>query len=158
RVGGAAMGSVVARLPSHLGDPAQAWPASARPLFPGPIAFYGTLASIAIPVASGLAFAWTRKSARRCGTARGARGAHARDLRTLIVNNHVPGRLSLGRVQGRLVAAEARQSALVVGPTQTGKTTGFAIPAILEWRGPVVATSIKTDLLRETLAARAAHP
>ena len=54
------------------------------------------------------------------------------------------------------MAAESRQSAIVIGPTQTGKTTGFAIPAILEWQGPVVATSIKTDLLRETIAARAA--
>ena len=67
-----------------------------------------------------------------------------------------PGRLILGRAEGRLVAAEPRQSAIVVGPTQTGKTTGFAIPAILEWQGPVVATSIKTDLLRETIAARSA--
>ena len=39
---------------------------------------------------------------------------------------------------------------------ETLQTTGFAIPAILEWQGPVVATSIKTDLLRETLAARSA--
>ena len=43
---------------------------------------------------------------------------------------------------------------IVVGPVQTGKTTGFAVPAILEWQGPVVATSVKTDLLRETIAAR----
>jgi type IV secretion system protein VirD4 len=43
---------------------------------------------------------------------------------------------------------------IVIGPVQTGKTTGFAVPAILEWHGPVVATSVKTDLLRETIAAR----
>jgi type IV secretion system protein VirD4 len=67
-----------------------------------------------------------------------------------------PGRLTLGRVDGRLVAAEERQSVIVIGPVQTGKTSGFAVPAILEWQGPVVATSIKTDLLRETFAARSA--
>jgi type IV secretion system protein VirD4 len=39
---------------------------------------------------------------------------------------------------------------LVVGPTQSGKTSGLAIPAILEWEGPVVATSVKTDLVRQT--------
>jgi type IV secretion system protein VirD4 len=61
-------------------------------------------------------------------------------------------------VNGRLVAAEPRQSVIVIGPTQTGKTTGFAIPAILEWQGPVLATSIKTDLLRETLASRSSVP
>ena len=49
-------------------------------------------------------------------------------------------------------------SAIVIGPTQTGKTTGFAVPAILEWQGPVLATSVKSDLLRETLAARSALP
>ena len=37
---------------------------------------------------------------------------------------------------------------IVVAPTQSGKTTGLAIPALLEWQGPVVATSIKSDLLR----------
>jgi type IV secretion system protein VirD4 len=44
----------------------------------------------------------------------------------------------------------------VLGPTQSMKTTGFAIPAILEWQGPVLATSVKTDLLRDTLEARKA--
>jgi cytochrome P450 len=38
----------------------------------------------------------------------------------------------------------------VIGPTQSGKTTGLAIPAILSWRGPVVACSVKTDLVRDT--------
>jgi type IV secretion system protein VirD4 len=53
-----------------------------------------------------------------------------------------------------LVAAEERQSVIVLGPTQSMKTTGFAIPSILEWDGPVIATSVKTDLLRDTIAAR----
>jgi type IV secretion system protein VirD4 len=43
---------------------------------------------------------------------------------------------------------------IVIAPTQTGKTTGLAIPAVLEWDGPVLATSVKTDLLRDTIAAR----
>ena len=41
---------------------------------------------------------------------------------------------------------------------QSGKTTGFAIPAILEWQGPVLATSIKSDLLNDTYAARSTIP
>jgi type IV secretion system protein VirD4 len=72
------------------------------------------------------------------------------------VDEPLPGRLTLGHVDGHLVAAEARQSVIVVGPVQTGKTSGFAVPAILEWKGPVVATSVKTDLLRDTIAARSA--
>jgi type IV secretion system protein VirD4 len=42
----------------------------------------------------------------------------------------------------------------VVGPTQSGKTTALAVPAILGWQGPVVATSVKTDLLAATEAWR----
>jgi type IV secretion system protein VirD4 len=67
-----------------------------------------------------------------------------------------PGRLTLGSFPGVVrptaVAVEAGQSLVVVGPTQSGKTTSLAVPAILRWRGPVVAASVKSDLLRHTLA------
>jgi type IV secretion system protein VirD4 len=66
-----------------------------------------------------------------------------------------PGRLVLGICGRRKVAAEAGQSVLVVGPTQSGKTMGLALPALLEWKGPIVATSVKTDLLRSSLGWRA---
>ena len=46
---------------------------------------------------------------------------------------------------------------LVLGPTQSGKTTGLAIPALLEWEGPVVATSVKGDLVASTRGFRALH-
>jgi type IV secretion system protein VirD4 len=75
-----------------------------------------------------------------------------------VVSRSRKGRLTLGVAEGRLVAAEPRQSVIVVGPVQTGKTTGFAVPAILEWDGPVVATSVKTDLLEDTIAARETIP
>ena len=32
------------------------------------------------------------------------------------------------------------------GPTQSHKTSGLAVPAILGWDGPVIAASVKTDL------------
>src|SRR5207248_7477262 len=83
-----------------------------------------------------------------------ARWARRRDLKPLRIREAVPGRLSLGVVDGRLVAAEPRQSVIVIGPVQTGKTSGFAVPAILEWKGPVLATSVKTDLMRDTFTAR----
>jgi type IV secretion system protein VirD4 len=149
------MGSVLAAFPHHTGDPANAWPTSTRPLLPGPAYFYGTLGALLVPVIVTVPLIVWRLRDRHVveGTARWARPT---DLRLLRVRKNRPGRLTLGRNAGKLVAAEPRQSAIVVGPTQTGKTTGFAIPAILEWNGPVVATSIKTDLLRETVAARSA--
>ena len=92
----------------------------------------------------------------RRSTRRGARWATRRDLRPLVVKADLPpaGRLLLGVLPGvaRLsgVAAETAQSVVVVGPTQSGKTTSLAVPAILGWRGPVVAASVKGDLLRHT--------
>jgi type IV secretion system protein VirD4 len=64
------------------------------------------------------------------------------------------GRLVLGRLGRRLVAAELAQSVIVFGPTQSHKTSGFAIPALLEWSGPVVAASVKTDLIDHTIGHR----
>ncbi len=86
--------------------------------------------------------------------AEAARWASRRDLAALAVRRPGDGRLVLGRSGRRLLAAEPRQSVLVVGPTQTMKTTGFAVPAILEWDGPVLATSVKTDLVRDTIGWR----
>ncbi len=59
----------------------------------------------------------------------------------------VPGR-------DRVLSAEPAQSLAVVGPTQSGKTTALAVPAILGWEGPVLAASVKTDLVRDTIAWR----
>ena len=85
----------------------------------------------------------------------GAQWAARRDVEPLRVNRPTGDRIVLGRVGRSLVATEARQSVLVLGPTQSGKTTALAIPALLEWNGPVVATSVKDDLVIHTLGYRA---
>jgi Type IV secretory system Conjugative DNA transfer len=88
----------------------------------------------------------------------GSRWATRRDLRALGCAGPAAGRIVLGTAWGRrprrLLAAEAAQSVAVVGPTQSGKTTALAVPAILGWDGPVLAASVKTDLVRDTLAWR----
>ncbi len=66
------------------------------------------------------------------------------------------GRLTLGRHRGRLLHAEERHALVAFGPPQSGKSAGLAVPALLEWPGPAVASSIKTDLLAATLARRQA--
>jgi type IV secretion system protein VirD4 len=86
----------------------------------------------------------------------GSKWASRSDLASLVVRRPEAGRLVIGRSGRRLLAAEARQSVLVVGPTQTMKTVGFAVPALLEWQGPALVTSVKTDLLHATHGARAA--
>ncbi len=150
-----AMGGVLVRLLDNPGDPAAAWPAPDRDLLPGPIGFYAVAAFIAMPVvAAGYGALWWRSRPRPTRDERSSRWATARDLRPLVVAVPGAGRLVIGRHGRRLVAAEKRQSLIVFGPTQTGKTSGLAIPAILEWDGPVVCTSVKTDLVRDTIRAR----
>jgi type IV secretion system protein VirD4 len=85
----------------------------------------------------------------------GARWAGKRDLRELHVPSAQRGRLILGRHGRRLVAGEARASVIVVGPSTISlKTTAFTIPATLEWEGPVICASVKSDLLLPTIERR----
>jgi type IV secretion system protein VirD4 len=97
---------------------------------------------------------WRHWTKHRDEGAKGARWAKPRDLKPLLVRRPQPGRLTLGTVDKRLVATEQRHSVAVIGPAGTGKTTGFAIPALLEWDGPVLATSIKGDLVEHTIDQR----
>jgi type IV secretion system protein VirD4 len=152
---------VAVRLPEHLGDPRAAWPNPARRSLPGPTGFYAALGAMLAATAAlaALILSGTRRLGlrpTRRPRSRSSRWARAGDVRRLVVRQPRPGRLVLGRVGGRLVAAEQRHSVIVIAPTQSGKTTGLAVPAILEWQGPVVACSVKSDLLRDTLARRAA--
>lgn len=155
---------IAARLLAHPGQPSSAWPPAARQAIPGAAAFYVTGAMVCAVLAGALAVAL--HGARELGLA-GALGAREqrerapasrwaglRDLRDLRVSTPVPGRLTLGRSGRRLLAAEKRASVIAIAPTGAHKTTGVAIPALLEWQGPVLATSVKSDLLRDTLARR----
>jgi type IV secretion system protein VirD4 len=150
---------VAVRLPAHFTDPAAAWPTPTRAGLPGAGAFYAVLIAL-VCVTAAIAVTLVVASRRLSlvsgsrAPSRSSRWARARDVRRLFVRTPRAGRLVLGRVAGRLVAAEQRHSVIVIAPTQSGKTTGLAIPAVLEWEGPVLACSVKTDLLRDTLARR----
>lgn len=83
-----------------------------------------------------------------------ATSAQSKDL---AVAGPQPGRVVLGHAHGRLVATEPEHSVLVVGATRSGKTTGYAIPALREWDGPAIVLSAKSDLLHATATDRAAR-
>jgi type IV secretion system protein VirD4 len=148
--------TVLVRLPRRLGDPAGAWPRSERSLLPGPSGFYASF-GILVALIAGLITAATRlglTSALR-GHAPGARWAAGGELRSLHGAARA-GRLALGRCRGRLLYAEQRHALVAFGPPQSGKSAGLAVPALLEWDGPAVASSIKTDLLATTEVRRRA--
>ncbi|MHB1710402.1 MAG: type IV secretory system conjugative DNA transfer family protein, partial [Acidimicrobiales bacterium] len=63
-------------------------------------------------------------------------------------------RLVIGWAGKKLISTEPNQSVVVFGPTQSRKTSGFAVPAILGWEGPVIATSVKADLVGDTIRYR----
>ena len=80
--------------------------------------------------------------------------ATRRELSGVLLEGAPGDRVVIGRMKRSLVVAERLQSVLVVGPSQSGKTTSLAIPAVLDWAGPVLATSVKTDLVRDTIECR----
>ena len=140
--------AILWRLPGAWADPRTAWPPTLRASLPGPTAWWASAAAVLV-VPAATARALTR---RRVG--RDNAWARSWDLRRLRRRGHSGRRLAIGTSRRRVVATESQHSLLVVGPTQTGKTTGLAVPAILEWEGPVVASSVKTDLLADTHAWR----
>jgi len=158
---------VLWQLPQHWSDPAVAWPADVRGRLPGPAGMYATFTGLIGGLSGGTAAVLRhlpgRAAGHRPGHGRPAKHAGAvwasgRELRLLTVGEPEPGRVILGRTPGafgRLLAAEDCHSVLVFGPTGSYKTSALVIPEVLEWSGPLVATSVKPDLLRATLAHRA---
>jgi type IV secretion system protein VirD4 len=147
---------VLRRLPAHLRDPATAWPASVRGQLPGTtMLVIALIVALAVVLVVLLAVLWVLLRLQRTRRPEdSAQWATRRDLHDLHVSGPQRGRLILGRDGRQLLAAEPRASVMVVAPAQSGKTTGMAVPAILEWDGPVLATSVKGDLAHDTIAAR----
>lgn len=170
------------RLPTRVVNPAGAWPEPAASLLPGPVVYWLATLLAASPFVVGVWLWRTRRHRRtigldvrhRLGVDAEARFASRADLAPLIVDGATPGRFLLGMVNDDLVATEkpiarpvsvqrrpkhpayrpARGSVLLVGPSQCGKST-CAITGMLEWDGPIAASSVKTDLIDETFGWRA---
>ena len=62
--------------------------------------------------------------------------------------------LSSWRATPSGLKAPADHSVLVVGPTQSGKTSSIVIPAITAWDGPVLVASVKDDVVVATSTLR----
>ncbi|MGA9857792.1 MAG: type IV secretory system conjugative DNA transfer family protein [Solirubrobacteraceae bacterium] len=154
RIGSGQLPEVIVRIPDRLGDPSAAWPATVRHELPGPAGFYASL--VLLGAGGALAVAGARRTGVMTGLrlrSGGARWATQSELRPLHARARA-GRLALGRFGGRLLYAEQRHALVAFGPPQSGKSAGLAVPALLEWDGPAVASSIKTDLLAATATRR----
>lgn len=157
----AEMPSILMKLATNPGAPGEAWgSAGEAAMGVGAALFYFSLIVI-IAAIVGSIFAFFKIKDRITGNggknafgAKNTQWAKRGDLRQLVVREPMPGRLILGTVGGALIATEQRHSVIVLGPTQSGKTTGLAVPSILEWQGPVIATSVKNDLASDTLKWR----
>lgn len=153
-----ALANAARTLPTHLGEPAAAWWPPNQPDTPGAFTYW-TATAVAFAGAALAVRAFAAAVARvrgrhPLGALPNVGLARTRDLASLAVPQPTGDRVALGRHARRLIAAEPQASVAVIGPTGCGKTAGLAIPALLEWDGPVIATSIKGDLVERTLHHR----
>jgi type IV secretion system protein VirD4 len=98
------------------------------------------------------------------GRARRARGRDLRGLRTSFNPTRLlrwkrsadppMARVRLGDHRRRALWLPSDEHLLVLGPTGSGKSSALAIPALLQWPGPLVVTDPKGELVRSTLGYR----
>lgn len=170
-------------LPGHLHDPAAAWEPPINETLPGPVIYWaGTAVAVVVVALAAIAASAVWRHVRRVGTTERRRLgvdarawlARPRDLRPLFVSGPQPGRFILGRAGRHLIATECRDTTrpsrrpwvrrrqgdtgavALIGPTRSGKTVA-AVAGILEWDGPAILSSVKTDLMSATIGWRARH-
>jgi type IV secretion system protein VirD4 len=178
-----ASGSVVLRSVfvalAHPDNPARAWPSRFAAQLPGPVGYWASSAAVcgvggtAAVFAAGFLRRITGEKRRRFGVEASARLARPGDLRPLMIKRATPGRFELGRVGRHRIATEDidssprsglrpvlrqrrpthRTSVAMIGPTRCGKTAA-AIGGILDWSGPAILSSVKSDLMGATIRWR----
>lgn len=166
-----AVGEALGSLPANLTAPSEAWPSPIASKLPGAIVYWPctALAAAGFSALVALLIRWLWRSKvgttkrRPLGVDARPRFARARDLRPLLTSRPVPGRFIVASFGRKLVATEStpskgerrsrrrgdRGAVALVGPSRSGKTTA-AVSGILEWQGPAVLSSVKTDLLGST--------
>lgn len=148
-------------------DPALAYPRPIRGLLPGALGFWAVATLVAISLTAALLgiarsvdVRMSRPAAdRRWWQLRGRRPHEFGRYRTvpeLLIDRPSPDRVVVGRIgrPGSLLAITSSVQMAVVAAPRTGKSSGLVIPAILEHEGPVVTTSVRTDIAEHTLARR----
>ncbi|MFJ9523112.1 type IV secretory system conjugative DNA transfer family protein [Kitasatospora sp. NPDC101801] len=162
--------AVAKQVPQHLADPKLAWPEPARADLPGPLGFAIATAIVVLAMITAGVFALRRL--RRNRSVRGyaspaqlakTMSAAAVVRRGPIVRPSLKGRrikaddvaVRLGRTMaGMLLWACIESSVLMLAAPRQGKTSQVIIPWIKAWRGPMLVTSVRGDLLDATALIR----
>ena len=164
---------------AHSGDPRRGWPVPIASQLPGPVGYWAST-GVALAASVSVALLATRlyrrlagTSGKRLGVETSARLARRPELRPLVMARPTPGRFMLGRVRRWRLATEdversasgtrpgrlqrprtpQRTSVAMLGPTRCGKTAA-AITGILQWIGPAILSSVKSDLMSATIDFR----
>jgi type IV secretion system protein VirD4 len=133
-------------------DPAGAWdPVNEGAEVPGALAWWLTLVVPLVAGAAAVLFVMRRAERRERA---GAAAVRAREVRRRQLTPSRPGDVVVGTAGGQEIAIRDRRSLLVLGPVRSGKTSAVAIPAVLEWPGPVVATGTGDELVTQTIGWR----
>jgi endonuclease YncB( thermonuclease family) len=108
--------AVLVALPTHLGDPAEAWPAAARAVLPGPVGFYAVLAVVLAAVV-GVGYccwrfylaqtAWMRRPASAAGDQTVAGSSPAAQLRRQRRRAQRSSSVTAFQIEGEHVRADA---------------------------------------------------
>jgi type IV secretion system protein VirD4 len=151
----------------HGPRPRRAYPHAVAHLLPGARGFWTSAALTTIALLAGLVailreleLRMSRSAAdRRWWQLRGRRPhefGRYRTVREMVVSGPSPDHLivgHIGRPRAAIAVSRLAQLAVIAAP-RTGKSSGLVIPALLEHEGPVVTTSVRTDVLQHTLARR----
>jgi type IV secretion system protein VirD4 len=139
------------------GDPGGAWePVNTGAELPGPLGWWAIFAVLVLVIGSLAFLVYALYSTRPNPQAPKptTQWAKASTQPSLMERKGEEGRLTIGTSGRTSLALSSLQSLLVVGPAHAGKTSGLAIPALLEWPGPAVVASTKGHLMDETIGWR----
>ncbi len=165
--------AALVKLPGNLSDPRMAWAPELREFLPGAVLYWFGTGLVWLVLVALACLVWrvfrgprdTLDRRERLGVPTQGRLATRRDLRPLLIRRPQPGRFVVGRTGRHLIATEdprrprgrrragGRGAVALIGPTRSGKTTA-AIGGILDWDGPAVLCSVKSDLLAATRERR----
>lgn len=162
--------TVAKQIPHHLADPKQAWPEEVRKNLPGPVGFTVAAAIVfcAMSAAAGVAIRRLRRNQSVRGFASPAQLAKTLSTKAVtkrgtIVRPSLKGRrftaddvaVRLGwTMAGMLLWVCVENSVLMLAAPRQGKTSQVIIPWIKAWRGPMLVTSVRGDVLDATALIR----